>query len=140
MRRRGEYIVRPFADLYETGAMRRKHLPGRDDIRRAILIHASTFDLSLVLGGMFQVGTPRGFQGGRAVFSAIFALGLQLCWRVSGEDGMTTGSGCCLVMTSTCRVKGRFGGPPDAESGNWPLLPRAASASFPRPAPLPTVS
>ena len=47
MRRRGEYIERSFAHLYETGAMRRTHLRGRDNIRKRILIHASAFNLSL---------------------------------------------------------------------------------------------
>jgi hypothetical protein len=42
--------------------MRRTHLRGRDNIRKRILIHASAFNLSLVLRGMFRVGTPRGFQ------------------------------------------------------------------------------
>ena len=32
MRRRGKYIERSFAHLYETGAMRRTHLRGRDNI------------------------------------------------------------------------------------------------------------
>ena len=42
--------------------MRRTHLRGRDNIRKRILIHASAFNLSLGLRGLFGVGTPRGFQ------------------------------------------------------------------------------
>jgi transposase len=67
MRRRGEYIERSFAHLYETGAMRRTHLRGRDNIRKRILIHASAFNLSLVLRGLFEAGTPRGFQGRKSL-------------------------------------------------------------------------
>ena len=67
MRRRGDYIERSFAHLYETGAMRRTHLRGRDNIRKRILIHASAFNLSLVLRGLFQAGTPRGFQGRKSL-------------------------------------------------------------------------
>jgi transposase len=63
MRRRGKYIERSFAHLYETGAMRRTHVRGRDNIRKRMLIHASAFNLRLVLRGLFQVGTRRGFQG-----------------------------------------------------------------------------
>jgi transposase len=74
MRQRGEYIKRSFAHLYETGAMRRMHLRGRDNIRKRILIHASAVNLSLVLRGLFKVGTPRGLQG-RALLSAISAPG-----------------------------------------------------------------
>jgi hypothetical protein len=67
MRRRGEYIERSFAHLYETGAMRRTHLRGRDNIRKRILIHAIAFNLSLVLRGMFEVGPPRGFPGRKSL-------------------------------------------------------------------------
>ena len=75
MRRRGEYIERSFAHLYETGAMRRTHLRGRDNIRKRILIHTSAFNLSLVVRGLFEVGRPGGSRGGRALLSAISAPG-----------------------------------------------------------------
>lgn len=68
----GEYIERSFAHLYETGAMRRTHLRGRDNIRKRILIHASAFNLSLVLRGLFEVGTPRGFQGRKSLVISVF--------------------------------------------------------------------
>ena len=75
MRRRGEYIERSFAHLYETGAMRRLHLRGRDNIRKRLLIHASAFNLSLVFRSVFKVGTPRGLQGRKVpVFSPFYAL------------------------------------------------------------------
>ena len=75
MRRRGEYIERSFAHLYETGAMRRLHLRGRDNIRKRLLIHASAFNLSLVFRSVFKVGTPRGLQGRKdPVFSSFYAL------------------------------------------------------------------
>jgi transposase len=47
--------------------MRRTHLRGRDNIRKRIPIHASAFNLSLVLRGLFEVGTPRGFQGRKSL-------------------------------------------------------------------------
>jgi transposase len=75
MRRRGEYIERSFAHMYETGAMRRTHLRGRDNIRKRLLIHASAFNLSLVFRNLFKVGTPRGYQGRKgSVLSAICGL------------------------------------------------------------------
>lgn len=75
LRRRGEYIERSFAHMYETGAMRRTHLRGRDNIRKRLLIHASAFNLSLVFRSLFKVGTPRGLQGRKgSVFSAICSL------------------------------------------------------------------
>ena len=64
-----------FAHMYETGAMRRTHLSGRDNIRKRLLIHASAFNLSLVFRSLFNVGTPRGLQGRKgSVFSAICSL------------------------------------------------------------------
>jgi transposase len=75
MRRRGEYIERSFAHLYETGAMRRTHLRGRDNVRKRLLIHASAFNLSLVFRNLFKAGTPRGCQGRKGtVLSAICTL------------------------------------------------------------------
>jgi transposase len=65
MRRRGEYIERSFAHLYETGAMRRLHLRGRDNIRKRLLIHASAFNLSPDHAGGRSIGpeTPGGAGG-----------------------------------------------------------------------------
>src|SRR5712692_1272300 len=40
MRRRGEYIERSFAHLYDTGGMRRTHLRGHRNILKRLLIHA----------------------------------------------------------------------------------------------------
>ncbi len=77
MRRRGEYIKRSFAHLYETGAIRLTHLRGRENIRKRILIHASAFNLSLVLRGLFQVGTPRGFQGRKSLVISGISAGID---------------------------------------------------------------
>lgn len=75
MKRRGEYIERSFAHMYETGAMRRTHLRGRDNIRKRLLIHATAFNLSLVFRSLYKVGTPRGLQGRKGtVINAICSL------------------------------------------------------------------
>jgi transposase len=68
---RGERIERSFAHLYETGGMRRTHLRGHDNIRKRILVHASAFNLSLLLRSMIGKGTPRGLQGLRSLYSAL---------------------------------------------------------------------
>jgi transposase len=62
-RMRGELIERPFAHLYETGAMRRTHLRGHTNILKRLLIHAAGFNLGLVMRTVFGAGTPRGLQG-----------------------------------------------------------------------------
>jgi transposase len=62
-RRRGEMLERPFAHLYETGAMRRTHLRGHTNILKRLLIHAAAFNLSLIMRTQIGFGTPRGLQG-----------------------------------------------------------------------------
>jgi transposase len=62
-RMRGELIERPFAHLYETGAMRRTHLRGHPNILKRLLIHTAAFNLGLLMRMVFGAGTPRGLQG-----------------------------------------------------------------------------
>lgn len=59
MRRRGELIERSFAHLYDTGGMRRVHLRGKENIAKRVLLHASGFNLSLILRVVMGVGTAR---------------------------------------------------------------------------------
>ena len=63
LRRRGEYLERPNAHLYETGALRRTHLRGHTNILKRVLIHTSGFNLGLIMRHLIGVGTPRGLQG-----------------------------------------------------------------------------
>ena len=63
LRRRGEYLERTFAHAYETGGLRRTHLRGHTNILKRVLIHASGFNLGLVMRRLIGVGTPRGLQG-----------------------------------------------------------------------------
>lgn len=63
LRRRGEYLERPNAHLYETGALRRTHLRGHTNILKRVLIHTGGFNLGLIMRHLIGVGTPRGLQG-----------------------------------------------------------------------------
>lgn len=72
LRRRGEYVERSFAHLYETGGMRRLHLRGRENILKRLLIHVSGFNLSLLMRKLVGKGTPRGFQGRFVGVSLLF--------------------------------------------------------------------
>ena len=67
MRQRGERIERSFAHLYDTGGMRRTHLRGHTNILKRVLIHASGFNLGLILRQVIGFGTPRGLQDRPAV-------------------------------------------------------------------------
>jgi transposase len=71
LRQRGELIERSFAHCYETGSMRRTHLRGHSNILKRLLVHVAGFNLSLVLRRLLPRGTPRGFQGLRAVVGAL---------------------------------------------------------------------
>ena len=78
LRRRGEYVERSFAHVYDTGGMRRTHLRGHPNILKRLLIHASAFNLGILMRQVFGRGTPRGLQGqpldGRALEIALAML------------------------------------------------------------------
>jgi len=80
LRRRGLMLERPFAHCYETGAMRRIHLRGRENILKRLFIHVGGFNLSLVLRLMIGKGTPRGLQD---LAIAYFFTLLELVSRMS---------------------------------------------------------
>jgi transposase len=77
MRRRGEYVERTFAHVYDTGALRRTHLRGHQNILKRLLVHAGAFNLGLLMRTAFGRGTPRGLQGRRFVLGTLeIALGM----------------------------------------------------------------
>src|SRR5580698_8286030 len=78
LRQRGERVERSFADMYETGAMRRTHLRRHDNIIKRLLIHAGAFNLSLVMRKILGSGTPRGLQGR---LNALLCV-VQLLWSI----------------------------------------------------------
>src|SRR5262245_9029159 len=70
LRRRGEYLERSFAHVYATGGLRRTHLRGHSNILKRLLVHASAFNLGLLMRHRCGHGTPRGLQGrGAAAWS-----------------------------------------------------------------------
>jgi transposase len=64
---RSELTERTFAHMYETGAMRRVHLRGRENILKRLVIHGAAFNLSLVMRKMLGAGKPREFQSLKAL-------------------------------------------------------------------------
>jgi transposase len=86
LRRRGELVERPFSHLYDTGAMRRTHLRGHQNIYKRLIVHAGGFNLGLLMRVLVGVGKPRRLQG--CVRRLIVALGhaltlIALSWRPS---------------------------------------------------------
>ena len=81
--RRGEYLERTFAHLYETGRMRRTHLRGHANILKRLVIHAGAFNLGLMLRTLIGVGTPRGLQGRVAALIATLCAFMRILGRGS---------------------------------------------------------
>lgn len=80
LRRRGELLERPFAHQYETGAMRRLHVRGRDNVAKRVLLQATAFNLALILRSITKAGTPKGLADIRrnlffTLFCVLAALG-----------------------------------------------------------------
>ena len=69
------------AHLYETGGMRRVHLRGHTNIRKRLLIHASGFNLGLLMRRLIGVGTPRGLQGRIVAAVAALLVLIRFLWE-----------------------------------------------------------
>ena len=62
LRRRGELIERTFAHAYETGALRRLYVHGKQNVQKRLLLQAAACNLALLLRTMIGAGTPRALQ------------------------------------------------------------------------------
>jgi len=82
LRRRGEYVERSFAHVYDTGGMRRTHLRGHRNILKRLLVHASAFNLGLLMRQLCGRGTPRGLQGRRVAARSLHVALLMLSARL----------------------------------------------------------
>jgi len=60
LKRRGEFLERPFAHQYETGGLRRVHVRGLKNVTKRVLLQAAAFNLALILRSITKCGTPRG--------------------------------------------------------------------------------
>jgi len=74
---RGELCERSFAHCYETGAMRRMHVRGTNNVLKRVLVQAAAFNIGLLLRKLSGWGKPRQAQGRlnrtRTFHSAFFA-------------------------------------------------------------------
>jgi transposase len=62
LRRRGELVERTFAHAYETGALRRLHVRGKQNVQKRLLLQAAACNLALLLRKLIGAGTPRALQ------------------------------------------------------------------------------
>jgi transposase len=100
LRRRGELLERPFAHQYETGAMRRLHVRGRDNVAKRVLLQATAFNLALILRSITKAGTPKGLTDiRRNLFFALCAF-----WQLSAPLPADSSP---ILTTSDFRVRPR---------------------------------
>jgi transposase len=88
LKRRGEFLERPFAHQYETGGLRRLHVRGLQNAAKRVLLQAAAFNLALILRWMTKAGTPRGLaERNRAVLDQMlyFLAALQPPEAISGR-------------------------------------------------------
>ncbi len=128
MRRRGETIERSFAHMYDTGGMRRTHLRGHTNILKRVLIHAGGFNLGLVMRQLIGIGTPRGLQGRAAAMLVMLWTLIHVVphWLVAiARSSRLPAATRAPHMPRPCSV---------SICQQRPLLPRAASFNWARPA------
>lgn len=91
MRRRGEKVERTFAHCYETGAMRRTHLRGHENILKRLLFHLCGYNLSLILRKLVGCGTPKELADQlNALIFAVFGVirvWSAWCWKSKYKTG-----------------------------------------------------
>lgn len=106
LRRRGEYVERTFAHLYDTGGLRRTHLRGHQNILKRLLVHAGAFNLGVLMRKTFGRGTPRGLQGRR-----IGGGGLELALATFFDRAWTSVTHVFTVRSAT----------PTRAPASWPV-------------------
>ena len=75
LKRRGEYLERPFAHQYETGGLRRVHTRGLKNVAKRVLLQAAAYNLALIMRSITKAGTPRGLAERQlARLQALFAI------------------------------------------------------------------
>lgn len=86
LRRRGEFLERPFAHQYETGGMRRLHIRGVTNVAKRVLMQAAAYNLALILRAQGGAGAPKGLADLRdALICALLAL-IDAFRRLSGDQ------------------------------------------------------
>jgi transposase len=124
LRKRGELIERSFAHCYDTGAMRRTHLRGHDNILKRQLIHVGAFNLSLIFRSLIGAGTPRELRNRLTVL--VFVLE-RLIYSLRDANGDPK------ALTLPCRVSKSphtHRGCLDVVSQKDGVSPRAASSPW----------
>jgi transposase len=110
MQRRGEYVERTFAHVYDTGGLRRTHLRGHQNILKRLIVHAGAFNLGLLMRHAIGRGTPRGLQGRRrpcfvlwrTVYTRLAELGTTLANCVGVPRSLSRDRISSFALAATC--------------------------------------
>jgi hypothetical protein len=85
-RLRSEHVERSFAHMCETGATRRLWLRGKENVAKWYMMRVAARNLSVIMRGLFSIGTPRGMQGLAkrlvSAFTNVILHLLRLCTSV----------------------------------------------------------
>ena len=107
LRRRGELLERPFAHQYESGAMRRLHVCGRDNVAKRVLLQAAACNLALILRTLGGAGTPRGLADLRQkLLSALLSV-LEALWALQNRvprSGSETSSFRIILLRASLEL------------------------------------
>ena len=101
LRRRGELLERTFAHAYETGALRRLYVRGRENVQKKLLVQAAACNLALLLRKMMGAGTPR------ALHDAVAGL-LIVLLRLLSTEGVDS-EPTCRFWTAIPHRRRNFG-------------------------------
>ncbi len=103
LRRRGELVERSFAHCYETGAMRRCHLRGRENILKRQFVHVGAFNLSLILRKLLGAGTPREWKNrfGRLVLTLYLLFACRINQKPLCRSRISASVAKCFLRSRT---------------------------------------
>ena len=103
LRRRGELVERSFAHCYETGALRRCHLRGQENILKRQLLHVGAFNLSLLLRKLLGAGTPREWKNrfGRLVLTLYLLFKCRINQKRPCRSRISPSLAQCFVRSRT---------------------------------------
>jgi transposase len=80
LRKRGMHLERSFEHVLDEGGLRRATLKGTENLTKRYKIAAACFNLSLLMGSLLGVGTPKQWRAGAS--SLLEAVIAYLCWGV----------------------------------------------------------
>ena len=117
MRRRGELIERTFAHAYETGALRRLYVRGKQNVQKRLLLQAAACNLALLLRTMIGAGTPRALQERWQIY-LLFSCGISQLMNAMNRPAARARLSSRVkrrIVTDTLKQAGRK--KPDLDTG-----------------------